>query len=41
MKKLNNYFFGEDEISAHDAGWFYGLLSGSLVVTGLLWVVTL
>ncbi len=41
MKKLNNYFFGEDEISAHDAGWFYGILGGAIALTAFVWVVTL
>lgn len=28
IKWLNNYFFDEDEISTHDALWFYGVLGG-------------
>lgn len=25
IKKLNNYFFDEDEISVSDSIWFYGI----------------
>ena len=41
MRKLNMYFFGEEEISCHDAGWFYGMLSGSAILTAIVWVVAL
>lgn len=27
MKKLNLYFFGEEEISLHDFLWFYGMIA--------------
>ncbi|MEK5070296.1 hypothetical protein [Sporosarcina sp. FSL K6-1508] len=41
MKKLNVYFFGEEQIHPSDARWFYGVLSGASVLTLFVWVVTL
>jgi len=41
VAKLNYYFFEYEEISAHDAGWFYGLLGGAVVLTALIYVKTL
>ncbi|MET3658337.1 hypothetical protein ABIC55_003454 [Sporosarcina psychrophila] len=41
MKKLNVYFFGEEQIHPSDARWFYGTLSGASLLTLVLWVVTL
>jgi hypothetical protein len=32
MKKLNNYFFGEDNISLGDAIWFYGFTIFSILI---------
>jgi hypothetical protein len=40
MKKLNNYFFGEDEISLSDGVWFYGFTIFSILIAILIyWVV--
>lgn len=33
MKKLNEYFFGEEEIHLSDSVWFYGGLVGAIVWT--------
>lgn len=41
MRKMNMYFFGEEEIHPSDAGWFYGILGGSILLTLFVWVVTL
>jgi hypothetical protein len=35
MKKLNNYFFGDDEISFSDMIWFYGTY-GLITVSTIL-----
>lgn len=32
IKLLNNYFFGEDEISLSDALWYYGSLGFMVLV---------
>lgn len=37
MKKLNEYFFGESEISLHDALWFYGGIAAALVFN--VWLI--
>lgn len=33
MKKLNNYFFGEEDIHLYDALWFYGIYSVVIAIT--------
>jgi hypothetical protein len=33
MKKLNEYFFGEEEISTSDKLWFYGTIIAMVVIT--------
>ena len=44
MEKVNRFFFpleeGE-ELSEHDAIWFYGILGGAIVLTAFLVGVTL
>lgn len=32
MKKMNMYFFGEEEISLSDFVWFYCLLPGAALI---------
>lgn len=43
MKSLNKFFFPEledgEDLSYHDAGWFYGTLSGAIILTlFIVWV---
>lgn len=33
IKKLNNYFFDEDEITLSDSIWFYGVALAVPVIT--------
>lgn len=37
MRKINEYFFGEDSVSLHDGLWFYGGLT--LFITAVATVV--
>ena len=44
IKRLNYFFFldePEDKLHPSDGWWFYGTLGGSLLLTLVLWVVTL
>ncbi|MFZ0578386.1 MAG: hypothetical protein WAM41_12860 [Psychrobacillus psychrotolerans] len=41
MKKLNNYFFGEDHIQLTDAIWFYGTYTGLTVFVSALFIWSL
>jgi hypothetical protein len=36
MKKLNVFFFGEEEISLHDFLWFYGFYAFVISLTMLV-----
>lgn len=35
MNKLNRYFFGEGQVSAHDGLWFYGTLVTIVLIAGI------
>lgn len=44
MRRINEFFFpleADEELSMHDAVWFYGLLGGSFVLTAIVVGVTL
>lgn len=44
IKRLNYFFFldePEDQLHPTDGWMFYGILGGALVLTAVLWVVTL
>ena len=43
MKSINKFFFNEledgEDLSYHDASWFYGILIGAIILTLLIvWV---
>lgn len=32
MRKINEYFFGDEEISLHDSLWFYGFYTLVIII---------
>lgn len=32
MRKINDYFFGEEEITLSDGLWFYGIIVGIIAI---------
>lgn len=41
MKKLNEFFFGIEKISAHDFLWFYGILTLAVVIVATTYLKTM
>jgi len=41
MKKLNQIFFGEDEIHISDSLWMYGGCSAFIITTITMMIITL
>lgn len=44
MRKINEFFFPleeDEELSLHDATWFYGILGGAIVLAAFVVGVTL
>jgi hypothetical protein len=40
MRKLNKFFFGEEQISLSDFLWFYGILIFTVVITAVVVIPT-